>query len=475
MAEISFQEAQRLAGIIKTGDELSGTAVNGQNYVALNQSEAQLAVNVLNAFRAYNSLDLVTLTTNSGMIKDAQYGALAMAAENALAHGLTGFSWQPEGGVRATKSGVLSSSGFSVKNPASSQLEEYSYQATHANHLLNLMDDPGPNNSAVGHRLQMLDPKFTSTAVGIAYQTTSSATFFQGNTAFVMVTLANAPGYSSVWTNTASQPETVKWPPEGYILENLMPESRRWTFSAFDPNTVADDGKFMEYAPDLVLYQESTLLDNAVVTVTFPNGVTVRPAVNHEVYASPISPYDTISFDPGALADVANGKVDTYTVTVTANSRSWSYKVRVYDKAYEQVALVRTGTSGNDLLAGNEGDDTFSGLAGKDTLIGRAGNDFLSGGDGDDSLDGGEGNDKLYGGEGNDTLLGGAGADFLHGSVGNDQLVGGKDKDTLIGWTGNDFLSGGDGDDSLDGGANNDSLTVEQGMIPFWAALARTF
>ena len=101
-------KAQALMDIIRRGNSLSGAQINGKSYVALNQSEAQLAINVLNAIRDYNGLDHVALTTNSGMIQDAQYGALAMSYQNAIDHGLNGFSWQPEGGVRATNSAVLS-------------------------------------------------------------------------------------------------------------------------------------------------------------------------------------------------------------------------------------------------------------------------------------------------------------------------------------------------------------------------------
>ncbi|MFM9939068.1 MAG: calcium-binding protein [Hyphomicrobiaceae bacterium] len=109
--------------------------------------------------------------------------------------------------------------------------------------------------------------------------------------------------------------------------------------------------------------------------------------------------------------------------------------------------MRRTGTNGNDTLAGGNGDDELQGRGGNDVLRGGGGDDELDGGAGNDELDGGTGDDELEGGQGNDTLLGGSG---------HDRLLGGADNDALDGGNGNDILKGGDGDDSLTGGDGND-------------------
>ena len=125
-----------------------------------------------------------------------------------------------------------------------------------------------------------------------------------------------------------------------------------------------------------------------------------------------------------------------------------------FDPGGATLAIVDSGTAGNDALTGLSGADTLSG-GGGDVLRGGAGNDVLNGGDGSDVLDGGPGDDRAFGGAGDDRL--------------SDNLGG------------NDLLSGGDGDDvlrvidltgglgpvrtlTLDGGTGNDSLRLD---LPF--------
>ena len=93
-------------------------------------------------------------------------------------------------------------------------------------------------------------------------------------------------------------------------------------------------------------------------------------------------------------------------------------------------AGTRTGTAGNDLIAGEDG-------AGN-TLSGLAGNDLLFGGSQGDTLDGGADNDLLVGGDGNDILTGGSGTDVLDGGAGNDTFNDNDIDTTLIGGAGVD-------------------------------------
>ena len=69
------------------------------------------------------------------------------------------------------------------------------------------------------------------------------------------------------------------------------------------------------------------------------------------------------------------------------------------------LAVVKTGGSGPDSLAGTASADTLRGLGGNDILTGKAGPDKLLGGAGADRLTGGPGPDQLLGGAGNDRLL----------------------------------------------------------------------
>jgi Ca2+-binding RTX toxin-like protein len=100
------------------------------------------------------------------------------------------------------------------------------------------------------------------------------------------------------------------------------------------------------------------------------------------------------------------------------------------------VAVVSSGSSGNNTLVGGSGDDELNGGSGNDVLTGGAGNDHLLGGSGNDNLDGGTGDDELEGGSGNDVLTGGSGNDHLSGGSGNDTLNGGLGQDELNGGSG---------------------------------------
>lgn len=122
------------------------------------------------------------------------------------------------------------------------------------------------------------------------------------------------------------------------------------------------------------------------------------------------------------------------------------------------LAVILSGTAGNDTLRGGDGDDLIFGGAGNDVLYGGAGNDTIHGGSGNDTLFGEDGNDRLFGGAGDDWLDGGAGNDTLEGGAGNDTLIGGDGDDLLRGGDGNDLLVGGAGNDTLEGGAGNDTL-----------------
>jgi hypothetical protein len=93
------------------------------------------------------------------------------------------------------------------------------------------------------------------------------------------------------------------------------------------------------------------------------------------------------------------------------------------------VEMLRSGTSGDDVLEGARESNTLRGLAGDDLVLGGAGR-------GDDTLYGGRGGDNLNGARGRDRLRGGPGADRMVDNHGRTRV-----------WTGADT---GDGHDFVD-------------------------
>jgi predicted outer membrane repeat protein len=115
-----------------------------------------------------------------------------------------------------------------------------------------------------------------------------------------------------------------------------------------------------------------------------------------------------------------------------------------------QIAISRSASAHNDVLAGTGGADTLVALAGNDLVRGLGGNDDLRGVGGSDTLAGGVGRDRLDGGSGRDLLLGETGNDLLLGGFNADALFGGSGADVLRGQFGTDRLRGGSGGDRFD-------------------------
>lgn len=127
------------------------------------------------------------------------------------------------------------------------------------------------------------------------------------------------------------------------------------------------------------------------------------------------------------------------------------------------LAIVRSGTNGDDRLRGTNGDDTLTGLRGDDRLEGRDGDDVLNGGDGNDRLEGDEGDDRLTGGAGNDRVEGDEGADQIDAGGGADRIKGGNDNDRLTGGSGNDvfFFDNDDDNDVISDFADGDRIRFQ--------------
>jgi Ca2+-binding RTX toxin-like protein len=161
------------------------------------------------------------------------------------------------------------------------------------------------------------------------------------------------------------------------------------------------------------------------------------------------------------------------------------------------VAVVETGTGGDDSYVGGAADDDLSGGAGNDILNGGLGADLMAGGIGDDTYyvdDLGDVTDET-GGDGIDTVIstvtrtlgtgldrltltgatnidgtgnalaniltGNDGGNTLDGGDGADQLLGGLGADDLVGGAGGDMLDGGTGADQMAGGTGDDTYVVD--------------
>jgi hypothetical protein len=163
-------------------------------------------------------------------------------------------------------------------------------------------------------------------------------------------------------------------------------------------------------------------------------------------------------------------------------------------------AVVRTGTSVANRIAGGNFNDTLIGLAGNDRLFGLDGADILIGGDGADVLLGGAGGDFLDPGAAvGDYVDGEAGFDvasylnagfsainltnqalnnygaegdqifnieafYLSNSAIGDNFVNDNTGRYIYGFAGNDAIIGGAGSDFVDGGAGADQIFLQGGF-----------
>ena len=118
----------------------------------------------------------------------------------------------------------------------------------------------------------------------------------------------------------------------------------------------------------------------------------------------------------------------------------------------DDLAILRQGLMGNDLVGLSDKSDRFHGYTGIDLVFGNGGNDWLYLGDGSDGALGGTGVDRLFGQNGDDVLIGNQGNDKLAGGTGRDLLDGGRNNDLLHGGADADtfYFAKGDGSDIID-------------------------
>jgi len=89
----------------------------------------------------------------------------------------------------------------------------------------------------------------------------------------------------------------------------------------------------------------------------------------------------------------------------------------------DDIRVIQTILSGNDVFELSNQNDVVRAYAGNDRVFGFGGSDKLDGGFGNDLLDGGFGNDSLNGGPGHDQIIGRNGKDLLSGNAGSDKFL----------------------------------------------------
>jgi Ca2+-binding RTX toxin-like protein len=147
--------------------------------------------------------------------------------------------------------------------------------------------------------------------------------------------------------------------------------------------------------------------------------------------ADDLRPQDvTLSREGTNLVLRINGTTDSMTFSVDVDQPTNRIERLVFaDGTALDIAALKLGTAGADVLSGTAGDDVLSGDDGNDDLAGLGGADRLLGGSGDDRLDGGAGNDSLEGGGGSDSYVFGPG-------TGQDTVLdsdlAGTDVDTIL-------------------------------------------
>lgn len=162
-------------------------------------SSLQTNVGTLSSLNFVRSLaGLAPVKFSSAMNADAQKAALIMAANNSLSHNPSSNwkCWSAAGAKAASRSNLV-----------------LAHSSLKAGQIIDLyMDDPGSNNTAVGHRRWILNP--FSTVMGTGSTRVSNALTVIGPTR------ANRPN-----------PRWVGWPTAGYFPNKLEPEGR-WSLSS---------------------------------------------------------------------------------------------------------------------------------------------------------------------------------------------------------------------------------------------------
>ena len=407
----TFEHAQNQMQHYYDENGIVGSRINGRNYVALDQSQAQKAVDNLNAIRHMNNLSDVSLTKNADHIKAVQLGALASVNQGVIDHNMIDpytkkdFNWKPSEGLWATQHSVLA-------------FEAHYGEAKYNNHINGLVSDNHGNGNMdydLGHRGQMLDPALSNTAVGIAHGPYAHDSRFESSV-LVMLTGQEA------WGSNYKTPNTVEWPAEGYFPYAMMPE--KILINSSNQVTGYRKGAYWSFSAE-----GHTFSNSVKVTVELPNGTTITPStelLNKGYYQPTGNGYTSIGFDmDGKVSDPGNG-VDTYVVHIKDGSYTYDYSIFVYNDAaaaqnHSNAQTTYLPASQNDILSGslNEPETVITGSEQSDVaqIAELSANAAVNMNAGDDAIEiahylGGE----INGGDGFDAVVLTGGTNALSGN-----------------------------------------------------------
>lgn len=294
-----------------TANQWNGS-IDGCNAGTLAPGYLTAALDRVNYLRAQAGVPAVT--ANSVSNDRAQRAALIMEANGTNNHNppTTATCYSPEGAEGARFSQLALNSGESW-----------------AEHL---MDDFGPSNTSVSHRIGYLDPSMTS--VGFGQTARSHATFTVD---------ADPDGSLSRYPQPG-----VAWPTAGFFPAPLLPGiSKRWSFSTYGVgfNELSEAQVSMtRIAPSASLPVDVTIEHRDLTTVVFkPEGITAPTQGEADVtYRIRISNVRT--FDGQSAPDI------TYTTTLIDPSSTgtasiiWSAEPTI--SGTPRVGATLTGSPG---------------------------------------------------------------------------------------------------------------------------------
>ncbi|MCD4679672.1 MAG: CAP domain-containing protein [Bacteroidales bacterium] len=220
-----------------------------------------------------------TITFNAGQTDMCQECALMMKANNSLSHN------PPPSWLCYTADGAYAAGGSNI-----------AWGIHSVNAITGYIEDPGANNTGVGHRTWILLPELI--AMGDGSTDNTNSIMWKEN-------LGSVP---------SSAPDYIAYPPNGYIPSSLV--FPRWSFSIFEAG-----------------------FSSATVTMTDDSGNNVSLNIIDRI--SGYKPDNRIVWEPSGINTSSVTDV-TYTVTV-ANVTNTSQASYTYDVILFKPPTVKTG------------------------------------------------------------------------------------------------------------------------------------
>lgn len=260
---------------------------------ATSQAYIDATILRINYFRAMAGLpgDVTPEATWSGK---AQMAALMMSAQGQLSHfpDTTWACYSAQGAEAAGKANLT----LGVDGPGAIDL---------------YMDDPGANNTPVGHRRWILYPPEKIVGVG---NVPASSGKLAANALWVIGGIGPRP----------ATPEWVAWPPPNYVPYQLLPKSSgRWSFTA-----------------------QNAVFTNTVISMSaYGTNIPVAPEPLWQGYGD-----TAIVWRPLGISYATPAQDTVYSVTLSnvfwnGTKRTYSYQVTVIDPEMPALAFERSGNS----------------------------------------------------------------------------------------------------------------------------------